>query len=360
MNRGRQRLLVAGLVLVAFLTGACAKPRPIEPSASAVNAAGETDAAAEHTYRDEPWVYDGRAGRSITTPHYRIFLTQTEPAFVGRVPAFLEAAMRHYRAVAAEGAETAPTPAPAHPLTTYVFRTRPEWERMTRQLLGESAGPFLRIRRGGYAWGGVAVLFDLDGGGGASRDTLSLIAHEGWHQFTQATFGQPLPPWLEEGLATLCEGYTWTGGPSVVSFEPMHNPERRRRLAGVLDGGRFRGIQSIVLNAPADLAAGDSGGALDYYAQVFALAAYLSNGDGGRHADSLSECLEDARTGRLGDTIVRVLGPERAGALLNSTGQGRSLAVLEAYFGSGPGGLDALEAGYRRYCAELAAGGREQ
>jgi hypothetical protein len=303
-------------------------------------------------FRDEPWVYDGRPGRMVSTPHYQIFLTQTEPGFVGRVPAFLEAALGHYRVVATGEARPLLEPETSRPLTTYVFRTRAEWERMTRQLLGENAGPFLRIERGGYAWGGVAVLFDLDAGRGASRDTLSLVAHEGWHQFTQATFKQPLPPWLEEGLATLCEGYRWTGGDTVATFSPADNTERRTRLARIVAAGRLRSVQSLVLDLPADLAAGRSGAALDYYAQVWALALHLREDP--RYAGALASCVEDARDGRLGARIVEVLGPDRSAALLRSGSGGRSLAVLEACFGSLPGGLDSLEAGYRSFATELA------
>lgn len=349
-----RRPRAAAAIVAGLLAGACAPTPPVEGGkAETVRAAGPSPI--DRPFRDEPWVYDERPGRVVVTPHYRIYLTQTEPAFVGRVPAFLESALGHYRTVATGEASPLPAPDPDRPLTTYVFRARAEWERMTRQLLGERAGPFLRIQRGGYAWGGVAVLFDLDGGG-ASRDTLSLVAHEGWHQFTQATFRQPLPPWLEEGLATLCEGYRWTGGTPVALFEPLSNPERRARLTRLVREGRFRSVQSLVLDTPADLAANAGGGALDYYAQVWALAAYLAGGDGGRYADSLSACVQDARRGELGETIVRVLGPARASALIDSTDHGRSLATLEAYFGRQPGGLTALEAGYRRYAGELAAG----
>lgn len=338
-------LAVAACVLVA----GCA------PSGSAP--AGERAAAPETTghtkanrpssrsglplITDEAWVYDGRAGRAITTPHYRVFLTQTEPAFLGRLPVFLEAALQHYRVVATGAA--APLPADIdgdRRLNTMVFRTRAEWERWTRQTLGDAAGPFLSIRRGGYAWAGTAVLFDI-----GAADTMAIAAHEGWHQFTQRTFTQPLPAWLEESIATLCEGQRWIGGGGeLVRFDPADNPIRREQLTRIVASGRLRSVERLVLEVPANLAAEQSDAAVDYYAQVWALGLLL------REQTALSACVHDAASGRLGEKIVAVLGRPRAAALVD---RARGLAVLEAYFVPEAGGLDQLESAYRRFVGQL-------
>jgi hypothetical protein len=55
----------------------------------------------------------------------------------------------------------------------------------------------------------------------------------------------------------------------------------------------------------------------------------------------------------MGERIVEILGPERAGALAETSSL-RGLAVLEAYFGRGPGGPRALDTGYRAFAAVLA------
>jgi hypothetical protein len=374
-------LTAAALTTAATGGGGCAGPRAdtASPSANASTAttSAQRPALAEISptvFRDEPWTYDGRAGRVITTPHYRIHLTQTDPAFLGRVPVFLEAALAHYRTIAT--GPDHPLPAPnsardhAEPMSTFIFRTRAEWERFTRQMLGgggggggDAAAPFLRIQRGGYAWAGTAVLFDLDGPSPSAarsrgtRDTMAIAAHEGWHQYTQRTFKQPLPTWLEEGLATLCEGHRWIGGPQVVEFRPHDNPERRTQLARVIAAGRFKSIEHLVLDTPADLAAEVHDDAIDYYAQVWALALFLRSDPTGRHAADLRACIEDASAGRMAARIVEILGPTRAEALAGrstSASRLRGLAVLEAYFNTVSGGLPELDRAYRAFAAELA------
>lgn len=294
---------------------------------------------------DEAWVYNGRAGRAITTPHYRVFLTQTEPAFLGRLPVFLESALQHYRVVATGPASPLPLEISGERrLNTFVFRTRAEWERWTRQTLGESAEAFLQIRRGGFAWGGTAALFDI-----GAADTMAIAAHEGWHQFTQRTFAQPLPTWLEESIATLCEGQRWIGGGDVaVQFDPSDNPIRREQLRRLVQAGQLRSVQRLVLEVPAYLASESSAAATDYYAQVWALGLML------REDTALSTCVHDAAAGRLGAKIVAVLGRDRAAALVD---RARGLAVLEGYFVPEAGGMNELEERYRRFVGELVAGG---
>lgn len=338
-------LAVAACVLVAGCapSGSASAGHHAAPADTAghAEAEGPSSRSALPSMTDAAWVYDGRAGRAITTAHYRVFLTQTEPAFVGRLPVFLEAALQHYRIVAT--GETSPLPADIggdRRLNTMVFRTRGEWERWTRQTLGDAAGPFLSIRRGGYAWAGTAVLFDI-----GSADTMAIAAHEGWHQFTQRTFAQPLPAWLEESIATLCEGQRWIGGGGeMVRFDPGDNPTRREQLARVVAAGRLRSIERLVLEIPANLAAEQSDASVDYYAQVWALGLLL------RGRPSLSACVHDAAAGRLGEKIVAVLGRPRAAALVD---RARGLAVLEAYFAPEAGGMNELEAAFRRQVAEL-------
>src|SRR5262249_25137343 len=178
-------------------------------------------------------------------------------------------------------------------------RTRAEWERMTRQLLGENADPFLRIKRGGYAWAGTAVLYDAGDGGG---NIWTIAGHEGWHQFTQRTFKQSLPTWLEEGIATLCEGQRWTA--AGVVLVPTENPERRAQLSQLLRSRGLKGIERLVLEAPADLAAESSSEALGYYAQVWALGLMLRE----HRREQLARCVLDANKGRMAEQIVSVLG----------------------------------------------------
>lgn len=297
-------------------------------------------------FRDEPWSYNGRGGLAISTPHYRLFTTQTDPAIIGRVPAFMEAMLAHYRTVAT--GPDAPLPEPTGtPMHAFLFRDREDWERLTRHLLAENAAAFLRIRRGGYAWGGQAVLLDP-----GLPDTFTLLAHEGWHQFAQRTFRQPLPPWLEEGIATLCEGRDPVG-----RLDPAHNPERRERLAAVVSGGRLMSLErlSLLPGVPgAEPSGSDSSEALDYYAQTWAAAMFLRFGGGTALSTALRSCITDACEGRLAATMIERLGTERAASL---AARARGLAVLEAYFARDPSELAEIEAAYRAFVLGLARAG---
>ncbi len=327
----------------AFVLCACSDGPSAGPPRAAPSAAIEPNQ--RNLFREEPWSFDGRGGLAISTPHYRLFTTQTDPVMVGRIPAFIESALAHYRTVVT-GPE-APLPAPAGaPMATFLLRHRSEWERLTQQLLGEDAGPFLRISRGGYAWAGNAVVLDL-----GLHDTLTILAHEGWHQYTQRTFRQPLPAWLEEGIAALCEGRR-----PGLDHDPRHNPERRNQLARLAAAGRLRTLERLALlpgvpgeSPTAANVASDTGSLppLDYYAQAWGAAMFLRDG---AHAESLRRCVADACAGAMAARIVESLGPARAEALV---GRARGLAVLEAYFAPSPDHLRRIESDYLAYVNEL-------
>jgi len=324
------------MVVGSLGLGGCDAARPSQdPQDEAVRPSVRSGRS--HAITDEPWSFDGRAGRAITTPHYRVYTTRMQPEYLGRLPAFLESALQHYRTVVTQTPLPVPPSTDDHKLSTYVFRTRGQWERMTRQLLGDDAAPFLRIQRGGYAWGGAAVLYEAGDGGGT---LWSIAAHEGWHQFTQRTFKQSLPTWLEEAIATLCEGQRWKNAEGV-EFIPRDNPERHTQLAALHRSGRLRSVERLLLDSPADLAARHHDAALDYYAQVWALGLMLRE----RHPAQLAQCVEDAACGNQSERLVLLLDPPRTIALTHF----RALAIAEAYFGGTP----ALESEYRAFVATL-------
>jgi hypothetical protein len=214
------------------------------------------------------------------------------------------------------------------------MRTRGQWLELTRRLLGEQAGPFLMIQRGGYAWGGKAVLFDI-----GTQDTFAIAAHEGWHQYTQRAFKQPLPAWLEEGLATYMEGHKWLPG-GEPEFRPWANPERFDELRRAAAAGRLMSLEQLLEVAPTGFLsaarAGRGGGetspdAAVYYAQVWALTLFLFEHSRPRGGDAgavdagpgqLSRLLADAVSGdgRMDRAVSALLGPE-------SQGQGRASSL---------------------------------
>jgi hypothetical protein len=311
-------LALAGLVLGL---ASCAEPRSASPAvAPSVPVAPVEAAAASPSIQTTGWEYDGAPGRVLTTTHYRIHSTVTRDSLLERLPRLMEAALAHYRTA------ITPLPAPGEPLESFVFATRPQWERMTQRSMGDEAPVYLRIVRGGFTARGRSVLFDI-----GMRDTLAIAAHEGWHQYTQTAFRDQLPTAFEEGLATYMEGFRLTGeSRDQFTFKPWANPERFFTLRRASERGRLMPLSKLVRSTPQELMSGDESVALTYYAQVWALIHYLNEVEGGSHKDALAQMVRDASDGRVSTRVREALGT-RAGSAYRA-GR-RNLDLLEAYTG---------------------------
>jgi len=264
----------------------------------------------------QSWSFQSAAGRIIRTPHYRIFTTEKDPMLVGRLPWFSEAALTHYRTA------ITPLPAPKLRLDTYLMDNRPQWVRLTKRLLGQRGERFTQIPRGGFATRGVGVYYDL-----GVFDTLSIAAHEGWHQYTQRTFRDRLPIWLEEGLATFMEGHKWDRADPI--FLPWANIERFDQLRAAQASGALLPLEQLIATSPQQQSPAGVGLVM-YYAQVWALAHFLNEGDSGRHRAGLIAMLDDAADGRFRRTLLVRLGEERARrAISTGLGAGALLAYLD-------------------------------
>jgi hypothetical protein len=259
----------------------------------------------------ETWEYAGQPGKLVRTPSYRLFTTAGDRELVARMPEFLEAALERYTTA------FGPLPRPSLRLDTFLMGDRDQWETLTRQVMGADAPTYLRIERGGFASGGRALLWTI-----GPRDTLAIAAHEGWHQFTQRTFQQELPAWLEEGIAVWMEGFVpHPNDPARVVFNPWANPERFGQL--VLAAGRndLIPLAGLINDSPQELMARSTQGTLTYYAELWALVLFLREGEGGRYAAGLNRAVGDAAAGRL---------PK--GALLEAYIEPDATALESAYF----------------------------
>jgi hypothetical protein len=334
-------LLCASAASLVF-SGCASNPKPA-PSPVVVAPRPESAIIAV-----EPWTFADRPGEKIRTRHFLIHTTEMSPLIHGRIPAFLESSLDHYRFTLAAPGAPLPEP-PQGTLDTFILDNRSSWERLTRQLLGEHAGPYLQIGHGGYAFSSRAVLFDIGASG-----TLTVAAHEGWHQYTQATFAQPLPVWLEEGVATYMEGHRWSGpsneaGPTAV-FLPWANLERFDQLRDAATHNQLLPLQMLLDEVPQDLVGRADETALTYYAQLWALVHFLADGDDGAHREALEQALADAAAGRLVEHVAKSIGPRAAHAAVVSR---RGAPVFLAYFGD----PKALEAPYRAFIARITAVG---
>ncbi|MEM1166312.1 MAG: DUF1570 domain-containing protein [Planctomycetota bacterium] len=319
-------------IAVASLICAACAPAP-DPVASAMATQQPVNA---RVLAEDTWTFNGAEGRKILTDHFRLFTTATRPKLADRMPAFLEHGLAHYRTAIVD----LPPPTTAK-LDVYLMDNRPQWQRVTRRLMGDRADTIDRIQRGGFAARGVGVYYDI-----GQRDTLAIAAHEGWHQYTQRTFDESLPIWAEEGLATYMEGFRQRDGRAV--FLPWSNLERYDQLRRAHTSGTLISLDELLAAAPEDYAGFDDERLLTYYAQVWALIHFLLEWQNGDYAGGLQQMLRDAAAGGLQARIAASFSePEAASAVAS----GRGPAALTAYSGLS---VDSLATEYRRFLDTLA------
>lgn len=330
---GALALLGCALTIAGCASGGSDGARP-----SALDRAAATPVLApDPVLSIEPWTFAGAEGRAITTRHYRIFTTERDVPLRRRIPRFLETALVEYQRTLGS------LPVPRESMETYIMGSRAQWAALTRQFTGSRAETYLKIRAGGFAENGRALLFDL-----GSKGTFGTVGHEGWHQYTQQVMRDPLPIWLEEGAATQFEGFRWAE--DVPVFLPWANVERFDRLRDVVNAGRLLRLDELLVRRPQDLIdAYSNDAALDYYAQVWALVHFLREGEGGRHRRGLARVLEDAAQGRMIDLVRANLGQRVASqAALRRVGS----AVFLTYFDDD---LTRSAAAYEAFVREITA-----
>lgn len=345
----QSRNALASLVVLGGLTGlliaACSSPA--SSTRGSVN--GAAPAVVETRSKDweatsEAWTFEGREGKLITTPSFRIFTTLPTGNTTRRLPRFLEDAIDHYTTTLGV------LPRPTSPLETYIMETRGQWSTLTQRVMGEEAGVYLRIQRGGFSARGRALLFFI-----GQRDTLAIAAHEGWHQYTQSVFKDTLPAWLDEGVATYMEGFRFDkDDPTRVVFKPWANAERFDKLQSALSRGKLIPLERVLFSTPQDLISSDSDSALTYYAQVWALVHFLEVGERGKYKGALGAMLGDAASGKLVDRVRRSAGSRAASTLANRR---RGSDALTIYCGED---LATLSRQYEAFVASLVKLGNKQ
>ncbi len=192
----------AVLAVVGTLIGCAEVSRPLPPVES----------------RAEPWTFRGVEGKELITPHYCVRTTCTNPRLLHDIPDFLEVCWSAYSDL------VPPRRQPTSAAMTYLFQTRQQWEIFTKEFSPAKAPTYLLIRSGGFEERGVTVSHY-----GRMVTTLSVLSHEGLHQFLSLTRGAPLPAWVNEGLACYFEAFDLDdqGRPK---FTPRNNLIRRNSL----------------------------------------------------------------------------------------------------------------------------------
>lgn len=309
------------------------------PPGPAPEAAARQGTTGPVVLETEPWSFEGRSGQIIRTRWHRVFTTADDPVLLRVLPGFLEAALDEYTSA------FGPLPHPDMRLDTFLLGSREEWESLTRRFMGESSATYLSIPRGGFATGGRALLWHI-----GRSDTLTIAAHEGWHQYTQRTFKESLPVWLEEGIAACMEAFTPSREDrSRPVFDAAANRERRWQLREAFREDRLMPLSELLATSPQDLVSGSPEKTLTYYAQVWALVRFLREDDDARYRSGLEAAVSDAAHGELERTVR-----ERVGSGWERDPRKRGVAVFTAYFSRD---LDEAQEAYTAFVRGIATEG---
>lgn len=238
--------------------------------------------------RTEAWSFADRKGRILISPHYRIHTTIEEEDVLEMLPDVMEGAYQMYREVVPQ------VPVSQRPLECFIFHWRSEWDSWTQKYAGSDAKTYLQIRSGGYTILDRSVAYYI-----GRQGTFSVVAHEGWHQFAGRHFKGRLPPFLEEGMACLFETITWKD--RLPRWNLSINAPRAQTLRKAMDGNLLYPLEQLCSMHAGDIV-GESSEKIDtFYAQSWAFARFLWEGENGRYRPAMQRWLTDTANGTVWD-----------------------------------------------------------
>jgi len=277
----------------------------------------------------------GISGLRLQTEHFDLYVTAKDQLLLEYLPPFLETTFAGYHKLVSPPGEVQKR------LAIYLFENRGQWAAFTRRFAPARAPVYLHIKAGGYVDQATAttVVWDL----GRDR-TLSLVAHEGMHQYFAAYFPNPVVAWLNEGLATQWESFDLKGPRPV--FTPRRNYHRANSLREALHGSEGWTPLERLLAMHAGHAVVQTGQTTrGYYAQVWALVLFLREGNNRAYADKFAQLLVDVGTQRLNIAVkaYRAVTPD-------SGGIPHGEVIFRRYISED---LDGFEAEYRAFAERL-------
>ena len=321
MGLGRVALRL-GFWAVVLITG-CSAQTPV----------GSWDGpAAAAPAASQQWDCGPEKGTVLQSQHYKIYTTIRDQEVVPLLPEVMEGALQKYRQVAAE------VPISDKPLDCYMFRCRPEWDTYTQRYGGSDARVYLQIRSGGYTIRDRYVAYYIGRTG-----TFSVAAHEGWHQFLGRNFKGRMPPFLEEGLACMFETINWKG--NLPRWNLSINPPRAANLRKAIEGKYTWPLRELCSMHAGDIV-GDQPDKIDaFYAQAWAFARFMWEGEGGKYRPALQKWLAETAAGTVYDpshSHNRVSAPWNRHAVI---------PMVEHYMGMD---LIAIDQAYQAYIRKIA------
>lgn len=248
----------------------------------------------EFTVEQRVWTPPhGPTGIQWLTDHYDFRMTAKDEVLVEALPEFMETTFAEYGKLIPPALESSDR------LRVYLFDDRPQWADFTRAFVPAQAYMYLHIQSGGYMDHPTqtSVIFDI----GRDR-TLALLAHEGLHQYLARFFPEPVPAWLNEGLATQWEAFELDGYRPV--YTPFRNFFRKNDLREALGptGDLIPLCDLLRMNAgDAVVQAGQPTRA--YYAQVWSLVLFLREGQNKTYLTGFQTLLADVGTQRLRQSV---------------------------------------------------------
>jgi len=279
----------------------------------------------------EIWNNKYGPGLKLTTAHYEIFTTLLDPSILRHCPGLIESAYKAYNLQLPEPIETRVK------FTIYLFDDRRQWEDFTNSFTGEQAEIFRRIKAGAYCHNGACVAYDI-----GSERTFSVLAHEGWHQFSSRHFKFRLPSWLDEGVAMLFE------------TQPSENAYRLDALKKTMSKDKMLPLRNLIATTPGDVLATDQAEAvMGFYSQSYALIRFLRESGGGERLSDYRRLLADGlRGGWPLDEISKKIAADRnipRNILWNHL---VSLVLFHEYIGDD---YEPVEKEYLAFCRQIVA-----
>ena len=277
-----------------------------------------------------PDTFGGTAGKRVTTAHYLIETTVDDANLIEKVAQVMEGALGQYRKLAPG------VPTTDKPLECFLFANRNQWAQFTESQTGQDAKVYLRINRGGYAVRDWYVAYFI-----GDRETVSVAAHEGFHQYVGRHFKRRPPPFLEEGLASLFESVEWEN--DLPRWRWDSNPTRSNGLVRAVRGKATLPLSELCTMHAGQVVSKQGFRVEAFYAQAWGFARFLMDGEGGRYRPALAEMLADLAAGR---GAAANAGPGPQGLWNPRTAR----PLLEHYLGKD---LDAVDAEYQAYLGQL-------
>jgi len=280
--------------------------------------------------RITPDTFGGVASRSVVTPSYLIKTTIEDPAMVANLAQVMEGALSQYRKLAPG------VPLSDKPMQCFVFANRNQWAQFTESQTGDDAKVYLRINRGGYAVGDWFVSYYI-----GERETYSVAAHEGFHQYIGRHFKRRPPPFLEEGLSTLFEYIDWDDGLPRWRWEV--NPNRFNGLERSVEQNLTMPLTELCSMHAGQVVSKQLWKVETFYAQAWAFARFLAEGQNGKYRPALEAMLADLAANRVPIAGFNQLDPP---GLWNPRS---ARPLLEHYLGKPLEAVDKEYQAYMRY-----------